>query len=326
MNNLERITARALAGESCEVEQALWLAREADFAGLVRSATLVRERFFADRVELCIIVNARSGACVENCRFCSQSAHNRAEAEVYELLGREKLLADAAAKESSGADKYGIVTSGATVEGDDFRRLCQTITELRGSCRMLPCASLGRFGVKELRMLKQAGLERYHHNLETAKNFYPRICTTHDWQDRVDTVRAAKEAGLKVCSGGLFGLGESWEDRVDLAFTLKELGVDCIPLNFLHAHPGTPLEKQPPLSADEALRIIAVYRHILPKCSLRVCGGRPKILGERQGEIFAAGADAMMTGNYLTTSGITPDTDRAMIRKLGLRLSVAEEV
>lgn len=319
--NLNDVTGRAIAGSGCSREEALELALETPLPALFASASTIREQFFGLRVEFCVIVNARSGACSENCRYCSQSAHNAAEAEVYPLMSRPALLQDAQALAASGANRYGIVTSGATVEGADFETVCQAIAEIGAQTPLSPCASLGRFGVAEMKRLHEAGLRRYHHNLETSQRFYPHICTTHDWQERVDTVRAAQEAGLEVCSGGLFGLGETWEDRIDLALTLRDLRVDCVPLNFLHAHPGTPLAQQPPLTADEALRIIAVYRHLLPKMPLRICGGRPKILGERQPEIFAAGANALMTGNYLTTSGNTPDTDRAMIRRLGLHLA-----
>ncbi len=317
---LSDITNRAVAGSGCTADEALELALNIPLSRLFSSASTIREQFFGLRIEFCVIVNARSGACSEDCRYCSQSAHNRAQAEVYPLMSELELLADAQKMAASGASRYGIVTSGATVEGEDFQTVCRSIGRIGEATRMTPCASLGRFGVAELTALREAGLRRYHHNLETSQAFYPRICSTHDWQERVRTVRAAQEAGLEVCSGGLFGLGETWQDRIDLALTLRELQVDCVPLNFLHAHPGTPLAEQTPLSADEALRIIAVYRHLLPKAALRVCGGRPKILGDRQDEMFAAGANALMTGDYLTTSGITPESDREMVRRLGLHL------
>lgn len=318
---LSAITQKCLKGQGCTAAEALWLAQCAPLPRLFSSASTIREQFFGLQIEFCAIVNARSGACSEDCHYCSQSVHNQCEAEVYPLLSESALLADAAKHSASGVSRYGIVTSGATVRGQDFERLCDTIRRMCREFRLQTCASLGRFGVVELKKLKAAGLRRYHHNLETSREFYPKICSTHNWEERLDTIRAAQEAGLEVCSGGLFGLGESWEDRISLALTLRELAVECVPLNFLHAHAGTPMENQPPLSPEEALRIIAIYRHVLPKAALRICGGRPKILGERQSEIFSSGANAIMTGDYLTTSGINPESDQAMVEKLGLELN-----
>ncbi len=320
INNLNEITLEAIDGQGCSRENALKLATECGLDELKDSATKIREHFFNNKVNLCVIINARSGACVEDCRYCSQSAHNDSPVEIYDLLPEEKIVGEAKKLSASGAKNYGVVTSGATVEGEDLNKLCETLGKIPAESGLQPCASLGRFNEEKLTKLKNAGLARYHHNLETSKNFYPEICTTHDWSERVDTVRAAFAAGLDVCSGGLFGLGESWEDRIDLAITIRELGVKNVPLNFLHSHPGTPMANHPPLTTDEALRIIAVYRHLLPDATLRVCGGRPKILNERQGEIFAYGANAMMTGNYLTTSGITPEKDLEMIKSLGLKI------
>jgi len=183
------------------------------------------------------------------------------------------------------------------------------------------CASLGRLAPAELVQLKQAGIGRFHHNLESSKAYYPSICSTQTWQQRFDTVKAAQAAGLDICSGGLFGLGESWEDRIDLALTLRELEVDSVPINFLYAHPGTALKAIPALSADEALRIVALYRFLLPQTTLRICGGRTHVLGDRQSELFAAGANGIMTGGYLTVAGSQYEADLAMIDELGLQVA-----
>ena len=318
--DFDSINRRALDGAGCSREEAMFLAAEVELDILLNGADAVREKYFAKDVSLCAIINARSGACVEDCRFCSQSAHSEAGADVYELLPSDKIEQDARDVNGCGAVNYGVVTSGATVEGEDLERVCKVAESIHKETGLKVCASLGRFTEENLRKLKEAGLERYHHNLETSENFYSSICTTHSWQERLDTVKAAQRVGLQVCSGGLFGLCERWGDRVDMALTLRDTGIDSVPLNFLHSHRGTPLEHQPPLTADEALRIIGVYRHLLPKATLRVCGGRPKILGSRQYEIFHAGANAMMTGNYLTTSGITPDDDVKAITGLGFKI------
>jgi biotin synthase len=194
------------------------------------------------------------------------------------------------------------------------------VRRIRSEALLAPCASLGRLDEPGLRLLKDAGLARYHHNLESSRTFFPHLCTTHTWDERLATLRAAQAAGLEVCSGGLFGAGETWEDRVDLALALRDLGVQQVPINFLNPIPGTPLENQPRLAADEGLRLIAIYRLLLPTATLRLCGGRPTTLGERQAEMFHAGANALMTGDYLTTAGLSPDADRALVANLGLTL------
>ncbi len=299
-------------------EAAAWVGRP--LAELLAAAGRERQRFSGDRVQFCVIVNARSGACSEDCRFCAQSARHRTGAAIYPLLDAEKLLAAARAQADSGARHFGLVTSGPTVTAQELEALEKAIRLIRAETPLKPCASLGRLSEAELARLQAAGLERYHHNLETSKRFFPQICSTHSWRERVETVRAAQRVGLEVCSGGLFGLGEKWADRIDLALALRELDVRSVPLNFLTPVPGTPLADRRPLEADEGLRIIALFRLLLPRASLRICGGRPTTLGARQAELFAAGADALMTGDYLTTAGISPATDRAMVEGLGLRL------
>jgi biotin synthase len=318
---LHDITTRALAGGGCSVEEAMHLATETALPDLMAGANQIRKAFFDNRIHFCVIINARCGSCSQNCAFCSQSAHHATDVETYPLIGAEAIEQQADDLRSSGAGCCGIVTSGPTVTSEELDDICRAIEALRASGRKSACASLGQLDVSSLERLKAAGLTRYHHNLETSRAFYPTICTTQSWQARYDTVRAAQQAGLDVCCGGLFGLGESWADRVDLAVTLRELGVTHVPINFFNARPGTPLEHQPPLTADEALRIVAVYRYLLPAASLRVCGGRDKILADRQDEAFAAGANAMMTGNYLTTPGVDPASDRAMLDRLGLELT-----
>ncbi|MDR2801252.1 MAG: biotin synthase BioB [Desulfovibrio sp.] len=285
---------------------------------LLAGAGRLREAVFGFKIDLCAIINARSGNCAMDCRFCAQSVHNRTSVEVFELLPSDVLRARILSLAGTPVTKIGIVTSGAALNGGEFDRLCGVVRSLPEEVVPRVCVSLGRLEEGQLSELASLGIRRYHHNLETAESGYPRICTTQTWRQRRDTVERAMSAGLQACTGGLFGLGESWEQRLEFAFSLKELGVRHIPLNFLNPHPHTPLASQPPLSAGEALRIIAVFRHILPEATLRICGGRPLVLGGRQREMFAAGANALMTGHYLTTPGFGMEDDLAMLASLGL--------
>ncbi len=286
---------------------------------LMASARELRELAHGANVQFCAIVNAKSGACSQDCAFCAQSVHHHTEAAVHALLPPDEILARAGRLDRCGITRIGIVTSGPALSDKEIERIAAAIRLIDTKTELLPCASLGCLKREHLETLAAAGLVRYHHNLETSERFYPSINTTGDWRQRYETVRAALDCGLEVCCGGLFGLGESWEDRIELALTLRELGIDSVPLNFLDPIPGTPLEDTSPLTADEALRLIALYRHLLPAASLRVCGGRARILGRRAEEIFAAGVNALMTGDYLTTSGISPEADAETVRRLGFR-------
>ena len=241
-------------------------------------------------VEFCSIVNAKSGRCSENCRYCSQSIHYSGDSPVYELLPDETLLDAARKAQDAGAVYFGIVTSGATVSGKEEDRLCRIIGRIRETLDIAPCASLGTADAERCRRLAEAGLVRYHHNLETSERFYPQICTTHPWHRRLETVLAAMESGMDVCSGGLFGLGETWRDREDLAETLRELGVTNVPLNFLDPRPGTPFADRPKLSSEEAIEIVSLFRARLPAATLRICGGRKIVLGEHDRDALRAGA------------------------------------
>ena len=293
-------------------------ATEAPLDELLSMTGSLRAQAFGVSIETCMIVNAKCGLCSNDCTFCSQSAHHHTQIPTYPLYETQKLVEAAEEAADCGVMHFGIVTSGADIAPSELEEIVKAVSIVSRSGRIKVCASLGKLDRESLKRLKDAGLNRYHHNLETSEAFYPGICTTQNWRERYETVRRAIDTGLEVCSGALFGLGEPWEDRADLAMCLKELGVTSVPLNFLHAHAGTPLADQKPLSSEEALRIIALYRLIMPETSLRVCGGRPKILAEKQMMMFDAGANALMTGHYLTTSGITPESDRRMIEQLNL--------
>ncbi len=289
---------------------------------LLASASRLREQHFGHEIELCSIINARSGQCDMNCAFCSQSRFHGASAPVFALLSSQEIDERLQILQDYPIKRVGLVTSGGALSADDVQSLVYTIEHLPAAWQGRVCASLGRLPAEALHKLFEAGLTRYHHNLESSEAFYPSVCTTQKWQDRLATVQRAQGAGLEVCAGGLFGLGESWQDRLDFAFSLRERCIEHVPMNFLYAHKGTPLEHVPPLSASEALRIIAIFRHILPTATLRICGGRPHVLAERQKDMFAAGANALMTGDYLTTKGEGIAGDVKMIEGQGLHICV----
>ena len=280
-------------------------------------ANKVRDKYRGNVVDLCSIINAKSGACPEDCSFCAQSAHSKTDTNIYPLMDKKKILEAAAVSRKFGVKRFCVVTSGKKPTARELDEICDFVSELRAE-GFLPCATLGMLDAAELKQLKDAGLNRYHHNLETSEAFFSEICTTHTYQDKIKTIAAVKAEGLSICSGGIFGLGESWEDRIDMAFALKEIGVDSVPINFFTPVEGTPLGKSNLLNPLEALKIVAIYRLILPQSEVRVCGGRSLTLRDLNSFIFNAGADGLLLGNYLTTTGRRPEDDLQMIKDMGL--------
>jgi len=318
---LKTALAKGLSSEGISSDEALLLtASYSDFFYEILSVTnKVRKRFHGKEVNLCSIVNAKSGLCAEDCSFCSQSVKYNTGVETFPMAGPDKVVEAAIKAQERGAREFSIVTSGTKVEKEsDVALLEKTLSAMREASGMERCASIGMVGRETLKRLKDAGLESFHHNLETSRSFFPNICTTHDYDDDVEAVRLAKELGLYVCSGGIFGLGESWADRVELALTLKELDVDSIPVNFLNPRPGTPLEGASNLTPRECLMIIALLRLIMPDKDIVVCGGRDTNLRDMQALLFCAGANGMMIGDYLTTPGRDSAQDLKMIEDLGL--------
>lgn len=288
-----------------------------DLFELFSAANRIRHHFKKNTVDLCSIVNAKSGLCSEDCSYCAQSAKNTADAQSFPLLGKKSLLEKAREAYDGGAKRFCIVTSGRKASAKDLDVIADTISDIR-SMGLLPCATLGLLSGAELRLLKDAGLERYHHNLETSERLFPVLCTTHSFQDKIKTITDVHSAGLSLCSGGIFGIGEDWEDRISLAFSLKDLNPDSVPVNFLIPIPGTRLEHQPSLAPLEALKIVSLLRCILPDKEIRICGGRMQTLGEFNSLVFFAGADGLLTGNYLTTPGRNFEEDKKLIEEFGL--------
>jgi biotin synthase len=318
-NHILAMSDKVLKGEVLEADEALKLcgATGSDRYLLFAEASRIREHFVGNTVHLCSIINAKSGRCAENCAFCAQSAHHDTGVDVYPLVDEDEIVRCAALAEQNGAGCYGIVTSGTRInKTDELDQVCRAVGRIKSETGISPSCSLGILDEETALRLKDAGMETYHHNLETARSFFPQICTTHDYEDDVATIRAAKSVGLRVCCGGIFGLGESFAQRVEMALTLRELNVDSVPLNFLNPVAGTRLADADNLTPLECLTIIAVYRFLLPGKRLSVCGGREKNLRELQSMMFLAGADGTMTGNYLTTPGRPPELDRQMLKDL----------
>ncbi len=323
-NFVQNLTEKVLTGYLVTTEDALRLtgADGTDLYLLFAEAGRIREHFVGSTVTLCSIINAKSGKCPENCAFCAQSAHHSTAVASYALVDEDEMVRCAKQAEDNGASCYGIITSGTGIsKGDELDRICATLRRIRSESGVLPSCSLGIMSDETALILKEAGMVTYHHNLETARSFFPNICSTHDYQEDVETVKAAKRAGLKVCSGGIFGLGESFDQRIEMALTLRELNVDSIPVNFLDPVEGTRLADANFLTPLECLKTIAIYRFLLPDRQIKVCGGRDKNLRELQSWIFMAGASGMMTGNYLTKAGRDPEQDRRMIGDLGLGIA-----
>jgi biotin synthase len=322
MHNWKRIgelVAAVAGGVQPSVEQGLDIlqAEGALLSTYLAGAHRLKEEHFNNTVQLCSIINAKSGRCSENCAFCAQSTHHASTPPVYPLKGLDEILAGAAQAAAQESHCYGIVTSGTRPSaGAEFDSILEAIRAIRSRYPIEPSASLGLLTDEQAHALADAGCVTYHHNLETARSFFPQICTSHDYEEDVATVRRAKRAGMKVCCGGILGLGESAEQRVELAATLRELEVDSIPLNFLNPIPGTPLERQRQLTPLDCVRTITLFRYFNPTRPISVCGGRETNLRELQSWIFMAGASGTMVGNYLTTSGRERELDLQMFTDL----------
>ena len=318
---LSELSERLINGGDIAPNEALrvvTLHTQEEIVMLLAHANLIRSRFKGTHIDLCAVVNAKSGRCAEDCIFCAQSAHHKAEIETYPLIGTSEVIKMAREAGDNGAHRFGIVTSGKGITSDkELEKICESIKEISKGSEVIPCASLGVLNDGQVLSLRNAGLRRYHHNLETAESYFPAICTTHSFRERVQTIRMLKKEGFEVCSGGVFGLGETPEQRVEMAFALRDLDIDSVPLNFLNPVKGTPAEKYPLLPPLEILKIIALFRFVLPKKDIRACGGREVSLRTLQPLMYLAGANGTMVGNYLTTSGRDPKVDLQEIIDLG---------
>lgn len=313
------------AGRNISPAEALNLitAPNSELMSLLTAAEKVRRHFHGNKVKLCGIVNAKSGRCSENCSFCAQSAHHKTDCQVYPLMSEQELVASARnAEEKMSATCFSIVTSGKSVHTEvELATIGSALAAVAKETKLNRCVSLGTLDLEQIKKLKASGLKRLHHNLESAESYFSKICTTHTYQERVRTIKLAQEAGLEVCSGGIFGLGETPAQRIELAFALKELNVQSVPINILNPVAGTPAAKNyQPMTPFEVLKLVAAYRFILPKQDIGIFGGRERSLGTLQPLMFIAGANVTLIGDYLTTKGEAPEKDLQIIRDLGLEV------
>lgn len=281
-------------------------------------ANKIREKYFGREIRICSIIPARLGGCSQDCKFCAQSARYDTSFKETKTLTDGQILTAAREAKQKGVPHFGIVYSGKTVSEKELARIEKLIPKIKNEIGISVCGGFGIINYQQAKRLADAGLSRYNHNLETSRNHFKNIVTTHDYDMRIETVKAAKAAGLSICTGGIFGIGETDADRIDMVLELRELGVDMIPMNFLHPIAGTPLADMPTMQPMEILRLIALYRFILPKTGIKVAGGRVLNLRDMQSWMFYAGATSLLTGNYLTTTGRAVEQDLQMIKDLGL--------
>ena len=326
VTNRDRIHAladRIMAGGSVDRYEALWmfhLESQADITDLMSAANRLREHFKGNKIHLCSIVNAKAGGCSENCKFCSQSAAYTTESPRYGFIDPEPVSEASKEAEQNNVTAVGLVAAWKGLrEGPVLDEVCDRIREMAADGKVRPDASLGLIDSQQVAdRLKDAGLACYGHNLESSRRFFPEHCTTHTFEDRLQTIKYLKNAGIKICSGGIIGMGETREDRCDMAMQLREIGASVVPVNFLNPIEGTPYETMKPLAPMEILKTIACFRFILPQQEIMVAGGRTVNLRDLQSMVFMAGASALMVGNYLTTLNQPAEQDLQMLKDLGL--------
>lgn len=289
---------------------------DTDLKELSLCAEKIKQKFCGNKFDMCSIVSGKSGKCSENCKFCAQSSHYKTSIKEYPLLDSPNIFKEAKHNADKKVKRFSIVTSGKKLSDTEIDSVCQTYKDIKNKCDILLCASMGLLSYEQLVKLKQAGVTRYHCNLETSRRFFPSICSTHTYDDKINTINLAKKAGLEICSGGIFGLGETFEDRIDMFFDIYNLGIKSVPVNVLNPIKGTPFENNKILSQEEINRTVAIARFILPDAFIRLAGGR-LLFKDKGVSMFSSGANATITGDMLTTSGTSIDEDFDTIKKLG---------
>ena len=320
----EAIVTRGKQGVGVSEDEALAITeiRETeDLQAMMAAAEAVRFHHKANHVNTCGISNAKSGRCPEKCNFCSQSAFFKTAAPKYTTKESDVIVEEAKEAFEGGVREFSIVMAGRQISSErDLSMLEDAFTRIRQETGMQTCASLGLMSKDNLARLQKSGMQSMHHNLETARSFHANIVESHTYDDEVETLRNAKSLGMYVCSGGIFGMGETWAHRVEMALDLRDIDVDSVPINFLNPRPGTPLEGQNDLTPVDCLKIIALYRLILPTKDILVCGGREMNLLDEQANMFKAGANGLMMGNYLTTAGLQRQHDFDLLESLGMSI------
>ncbi|WP_299237837.1 biotin synthase BioB [Sulfurihydrogenibium sp.] len=321
MEILNNLAERVISGEKLTKEEGLQILSIPDelVMELVEEASKVREYFFKNQMEFCSLINAKNGACTEDCSFCAQSSHYKTPINAYGLVSKDEMLSGAEKAVAINANRYCIVVSGRRASKEEVDKIADAVKEIKKSYPIKVCCSLGTIDEEDLTKLKDAGVDRINHNLETSERYFPKIVSTHTWKERYETIKKIQKVGLSTCTGGIFGMGESDEDIVDLAMTYRDLKVDSIPLNFLIPIPGTPLEDKHNLTPLKCLKIIALFRLFNPKSEIRLCGGRELNLKDYHDVAFEI-ANCLMVGGYLTRAGREPGKDEEMARRLGREL------
>ena len=312
---VESLKNEVLNGKKITKEEALFIAGE-NLEEICSAADEIREKFCSNGFDLCTIINGKSGRCSENCKYCAQAGCYKTKIESYPLLDTDTIVKDAKRNAEQGVLRYSIVTSGRSLNDEEVDRACESIRAIRKETDIAVCVSFGLLNEEQFRKLKEAGVSRIHNNLETSRRYFPNVCSTHTYDEKIQTIKAAQRAGLKVCSGGIMGIGETMEDRIDMVLEQRELGVKSIPVNMLNPIKGTPYENNQILSQDEMRRIVAVFRFIIPDASIRLAGGRG-LMEDKGVSIFKSGANAAISGDMLTTSGITVKKDMDILDELG---------
>ncbi|MDO4321986.1 MAG: biotin synthase BioB [Lachnospiraceae bacterium] len=324
MSIVAELKDKVLNGDLISREEALELAG-APLEELTAAADEIREKMCGNGFDICTIINGKCGRCSEDCKYCAQSVHyHTACTETYPLLPTEELLQGARHNASQGVLRYSIVTSGRRLSDREVDQVCESIRAIKREVPIEVCVSFGLLGEEQFRKIKAAGASRVHCNLESSPRYFKEVCTTHTYEEKIETLKAAKRAGLSICSGGIMGLGETMEDRIDMGLTARELGVKSIPVNLLNPIPGTPYEKNVPLTNEEARRCVAVFRFLIPDASIRLAGGRG-LIGDKGEGCFTSGANAAISGDMLTTAGITVETDMELLKKLGYEARLCNE-
>nr|WP_206406235.1 biotin synthase BioB [Clostridium botulinum] len=318
LNIIDRFKEKILSGELISKKEAIILSKE-NVDKLASAANDIRMSLCGKKFNLCTIINGKSGRCGENCKYCAQSVYFKTDIEEYNLLDSESIITSAISNYNSGVHRFSVVTSGKKLTNKEIDIVCKTYSEVQEKCAIKLCASHGLLHYEELVKLKESGVIRYHNNLETSRRFFSNICTTHTFDEKINTIKNALKAGLQVCSGGIIGLGETMEDRIDMAFTLRELNVDSIPINILNPIKGTALENQEKLSYDEITKTFALFRFILPEKQIRLAGGRA-LLNDKGERLMKSGVNSAISGDMLTTSGIKTFDDIKMIKELGFEV------
>ncbi len=314
------IAEKIISGERLNAADDIKFLLTSPLDELQDGAGKIQKHFCGNHIDFCTIINGKSGRCGENCKYCAQSAKHKTGVDEYEFLPANEILAAALVNEKAGVNRFSIVTSGRALSGEDFEKALAAYELLNKKLKIDLCASHGILTREQFKRLRATGVTSYHHNIETSRRFFPEICTSHTYDDRIRTIKIAQSEGFCVCSGGIIGMGETWQDRIDMAFELAELGIESIPINALMAVKGTALENRPPLAPEEILRTIAIFRYINPTANIRLAAGR-KLLPDNGASAFLKGASASITGNMLTTSGTTIKDDMELLKSLGLNNS-----